>query len=198
MKDFNFYAPTEVVFGKESEKQISQLIRKYGGSKVLLHYGGQSARRSGLLDEVKNQLTQAGISFTELGGVVPNPVLSKVYEGIDIVRRDQLDFILAIGGGSVIDSAKAIGYGSRYDGDVWDFYSGKAQATSCMPIGCVLTIPAAGSEMSYGCVITNDQTNRKWSYNCDLCRMKFAVMNPLRTYTLPAYAHNGTLLLPPR
>ena len=187
MKDFNFYAPTEVVFGKESEKQISQLIRKYGGSKVLLHYGGQSARRSGLLDEVKNQLTQAGISFTELGGVVPNPVLSKVYEGIDIVRRDQLDFILAIGGGSVIDSAKAIGYGSRYDGDVWDFYSGKAQATSCMPIGCVLTIPAAGSEMSYGCVITNDQTNRKWSYNCDLCRMKFAVMNPLRTYTLPAY-----------
>ena len=187
MKDFNFYAPTEVVFGKESEKQISQLVRKYGGSKVLLHYGGQSARRSGLLDEVKAQLTAANIPFTELGGVVPNPVLSKVYEGIDIVRRDSLDFILAIGGGSVIDSAKAIGYGVCYDGDVWDFYSGKAQAKSCMPIGCVLTIPAAGSEMSYGCVITNDKTQRKWSYNCDLGRMKFAVMNPLRTYTLPAY-----------
>lgn len=187
MKDFNFYAPTEVVFGKESEKQISQLIRKYGGTKVLLHYGGQSARRSGLLDEVKAQLTAANIPFTELGGVVPNPVLSKVYEGIDIVRRDSLDFILAIGGGSVIDSAKAIGYGVRYDGDVWDFYSGKSQAKSCMPIGCVLTIPAAGSEMSYGCVITNDKTQRKWSYNCDLGRMKFAVMNPLRTYTLPAY-----------
>lgn len=187
MKDFNFYAPTEVVFGKESEKQISQLIRKYGGTKVLLHYGGQSARRSGLLDEVKVQLTAANIPFTELGGVVPNPVLSKVYEGIDIVRRDSLDFILAIGGGSVIDSAKAIGYGVCYDGDVWDFYSGKAQAKSCMPIGCVLTIPAAGSEMSYGCVITNDKTQRKWSYNCDLGRMKFAVMNPLRTYTLPAY-----------
>ena len=187
MKDFNFYAPTEVVFGKESEKQISQLIRKYGGTKVLLHYGGQSARRSGLLDEVKAQLTAANIPFTELGGVVPNPVLSKVYEGIDIVRRDSLDFILAIGGGSVIDSAKAIGYGVRYDGDVWDFYSGKAQAKTCMPIGCVLTIPAAGSEMSYGCVITNDKTQRKWSYNCDLGRMKFAVMNPLRTYTLPAY-----------
>ena len=187
MKDFNFYAPTEVVFGKESEKQISQLIRKYGGTKVLLHYGGQSARRSGLLDEVKAQLTAANIPFTELGGVVPNPVLSKVYEGIDIVRRDSLDFILAIGGGSVIDSAKAIGYGVCYDGDVWDFYSGKAQAKSCMPIGCVLTIPAAGSEMSYGCVITNDKTQRKWSYNCDLGRMKFAVMNPLRTYTLPAY-----------
>ena len=187
MKDFNFYAPTEVVFGKESEKQISQLIRKYGGTKVLLHYGGQSARRSGLLDEVKAQLTAANIPFTELGGVVPNPVLSKVYEGIDIVRRDSLDFILAIGGGSVIDSAKAIGYGVCYDGDVWDFYSGKAQAKTCMPIGCVLTIPAAGSEMSYGCVITNDKTQRKWSYNCDLGRMKFAVMNPLRTYTLPAY-----------
>lgn len=187
MKDFNFYAPTEVVFGKESEKQISQLVRKYGGSKVLLHYGGQSARRSGLLDEVKAQLTAVNIPFTELGGVVPNPVLSKVYEGIDIVRRDSLDFILAIGGGSVIDSAKAIGYGVCYDGDVWDFYSGKAQAKTCMPIGCVLTIPAAGSEMSYGCVITNDQTQRKWSYNCDLGRMKFAVMNPLRTYTLPAY-----------
>ena len=187
MKDINFYAPTEVVFGKESEKQISQLVRKYGGSKVLLHYGGQSARRSGLLDEVKAQLTAANIPFTELGGVVPNPVLSKVYEGIDIVRRDSLDFILAIGGGSVIDSAKAIGYGVCYDGDVWDFYSGKAQAKSCMPIGCVLTIPAAGSEMSYGCVITNDKTQRKWSYNCDLGRMKFAVMNPLRTYTLPAY-----------
>ena len=187
MKDLNFYAPTEVVFGKESEKQISQLVRKYGGSKVLLHYGGQSARRSGLLDEVKAQLTASNIPFTELGGVVPNPVLSKVYEGIDIVRRDSLDFILAIGGGSVIDSAKAIGYGVCYDGDVWDFYSGKAQAKSCMPIGCVLTIPAAGSEMSYGCVITNDKTQRKWSYNCDLGRMKFAVMNPLRTYTLPAY-----------
>ena len=187
MKDFNFYAPTEVVFGKESEKQISQLIRKYGGTKVLLHYGGQSARRSGLLDEVKAQLTAANIPFTELGGVVPNPVLSKVYEGIDIVRRDSLDFILAIGGGSVIDSAKAIGYGVCYDSDVWDFYSGKAQAKACMPIGCVLTIPAAGSEMSYGCVITNDKTQRKWSYNCDLGRMKFAVMNPLRTYTLPAY-----------
>ncbi len=189
MKDFNFYAPTEVVFGRESEQHISSLVRKYGGSRVLLHYGGESARRSGLLDLVKQQLYSDGIQFTELGGVVPNPQLSMVYEGIKTVRRDSLDFILAIGGGSVIDSAKAIGYGVPYDGDVWDFYSGRAQATTCMPIGCVLTIPAAGSEMSYGCVITNDLVSPplKWSYNCDLGRMRFAVMNPERTYTLPPY-----------
>jgi len=187
MKDFNYYAPTEVVFGKDSERQIAGLIRKYGGSRVLLHYGGKSAQKSGLLDEVRNQLKDAGIEFRELGGVVPNPLLSKVYEGIDMVKKEKIDFILAIGGGSVIDSAKAIGYGSVYDGDVWDFYARKAQAKSCMPIGCVLTIPAAGSEMSYGCVITKDDTKNKWSYNCDLCRMKFAVMNPVRTYTLPAY-----------
>ena len=187
MKDFNFYAPTEVVFGRESEQQTANLVKKYGGTRVLLHYGGQSAKQSGLLDTVRDQLTAASIPFVELGGVVPNPLLSKVYEGIATVRQHGIDFILALGGGSVIDSAKAIGYGSCYDGDVWDFFSGKAKAQSCMPLGCILTIPAAGSEMSYGCVITNDRTQSKWSYNCDLSRMKFAVMNPERTYTLPAW-----------
>lgn len=187
MKDFNFYAPTEVVFGRESEQQTANLVKKYGGTRVLLHYGGQSAKQSGLLDTVRDQLTAASIPFVELGGVVPNPLLSKVYEGIATVRQYGIDFILALGGGSVIDSAKAIGYGSCYDGDVWDFFSGKAKAKSCMPLGCILTIPAAGSEMSYGCVITNDRTQSKWSYNCDLSRMKFAVMNPERTYTLPAW-----------
>ena len=118
MKDFNFYAPTRVVFGRESEDRLPQLIQQYGGSRVLVHYGGGSARRSGLLDKVERLLTDAGIAFVELGGVVPNPLLSKVREGISLCRSEQVDFILAVGGGSVIDSAKAIGYGVGYEGDV--------------------------------------------------------------------------------
>ena len=120
MKDFNFYAPTRVVFGRSSEAQLPQLVRQYGGTKVLIHYGGGSARRSGLLDSVESMLTEAGILFVELGGVVPNPLLSKVREGITLAKAEGVDFILAVGGGSVIDSAKAIGYGVGYAGDVWD------------------------------------------------------------------------------
>ena len=187
MKDFNFYAPTRVVFGRESEEKLPQLIQQYGGTKVLVHYGGGSARRSGLLDKVERMLTEAGISYVELGGVVPNPLLSKVREGIALCRREQVDFILAVGGGSVIDSAKAIGYGVGYDGDVWDFWDGKAVPQACLPIGVMLTIPAAGSEMSSSCVITNDEGMLKRGVNSDLCRCRFAIMNPERTYTLPAY-----------
>ncbi|MBQ9229707.1 MAG: iron-containing alcohol dehydrogenase [Prevotella sp.] len=187
MKDFNFYAPTRVVFGKESEKNIGKLVKEYGGSNVLVHYGGGSAERSGLLNVVRQQLTDAGLAFVELGGVVPNPLLSKVYEGIDLCRQHQIDFILAVGGGSVIDSAKAIGYGVSYAGDVWDFWEGKAKPVDCLPIGAVLTIPAAGSEMSSSCVITKDEGLIKRGINSDLCRCKFAVMNPERTYTLPPY-----------
>lgn len=187
IKDFNFYAPTRVVFGKESEKQIGSLVKDYGGSRILVHYGGGSAERSGLLNVVRQQLTDAGLAFVELGGVVPNPLLSKVYEGIDLCRQNQVDFILAVGGGSVIDSAKAIGYGIPYTGDVWDFWEGKAKPVKCMPIGAVLTIPAAGSEMSSSCVITKDDGLIKRGINSDLCRCKFAVMNPERTYTLPPY-----------
>ena len=187
MKDFNFYAPTRVVFGREAEEKLPQLIQQYGGGKVLVHFGGGSARKSGLLDKVEKMLTEAGISFVELGGVVPNPLLSKVKEGIALCRKEQVDFILAVGGGSVIDSAKAIGYGVGYTGDVWDFWDGKAVPQSCLPIGVMLTIPAAGSEMSSSCVITNDEGMLKRGVNSDLCRCKFAIMNPERTYTLPPY-----------
>ena len=187
IKDFNFYAPTRVVFGGQAEDKIGQLVANYGGTRVLLHYGGGSAERSGLLGVVRQQLTQAGIAWCELGGVVPNPLLSKVREGIDLCRREKDDFILAVGGGSFIDSSKAIGYGVPYPGDVWDFWDGKAVPQACLPIGAVLTIPAAGSEMSSSCVITNDDGLLKRGVNSDLCRCRFAVMNPARTYTLPPY-----------
>ena len=187
IKDFNFYAPTRVVFGRESEEQLPQLIQQYGGGKVLVHFGGGSARRSGLLDKVEKMLSEAGIDYVELGGVVPNPLLSKVCEGIELCKKEHVNFILAVGGGSVIDSAKAIGYGVGYPGDVWDFWNGKAVPQSCLPIGVMLTIPAAGSEMSSSCVITNDEGMLKRGVNSDLCRCKFAIMNPERTYTLPPY-----------
>ena len=187
MKDFTYYAPTRIVFGKESEEKLPQLIRQYGGKKVLVHYGGGSAKRSGLLDKVFTMLDDAGIAYVALGGVVPNPVLSLVKEGIDLCHKEQVDFILAVGGGSVIDSSKAIGYGVGYEGDVWDFWNGKAVPQSCLPIGVVLTIPAAGSEMSSSCVITNEEGMLKRGVNSDLCRCKFAIMNPERTYTLPKF-----------
>ena len=187
MKDFNFYAPTRVVFGKSAETKIGELVKACDGHKILVHYGGGSAERSGLLGVVRSQLADAGLEFVELGGVVPNPLLSKVYDGIDLCRKEGVDFILAVGGGSVIDSAKAIGYGVNYDGDVWDFWAGKATPQSCLPVGVVLTIPAAGSEMSSSCVITKDEGLIKRGINSDLCRCKFAVMNPERTFTLPPY-----------
>lgn len=187
IKDFNFYTPTRVVFGRESELQVSELIKQYGGSRVLVHYGGGSAKRSGLLDRIYAQLQTAGIDYVSLGGVVPNPLLSLVYQGIELCRREQIDFILAVGGGSVIDSAKAIAYGVGYDGDVWDFWAGSAVPQSCLPVGTVLTIPAAGSEMSSSCVITKDEGLLKRGINSDLCRCKFCIMNPELTYTLPAY-----------
>ena len=187
MKDFNYYAPTRVIFGRESEEKLVEQIRQNGGTKVLVHFGGGSARKSGLLDKVEKMLREADIAFVELGGVVPNPLLSKVHEGIELCRKERVDFILAVGGGSVIDSAKAIGYGVGYEGEVWDFWDGKAVPQSCLPIGVMLTIPAAGSEMSSSCVITNDEGMLKRGVNSDLCRCKFAIMNPERTYTLPPY-----------
>ena len=187
MKDFNIYTPTRVVFGRESEDRLPELIKQYGGTKVLVHFGGGSARRYGLLDKVEQMLDQAGIAYVELGGVVPNPLLSKVREGISLCRRESVDFILAVGGGSVIDSAKAIAYGVPYEGDVWDFWDGKAVPQSALPVGTMLTIPAAGSEMSSSCVITQDEGMLKRGVNSDLCRCKFAIMNPERTYTLPKY-----------
>ncbi len=187
INDFNFYAPTRVVFGRNAEKKIGELVASCQCRKVLIHYGGGSAERSGLLNVVREQLNTAGIPHVELGGVVPNPLLSKVYEGIELCRREQVDFILAVGGGSVIDSSKAIGYGVPYEGDVWGFWDSKGTPKQCLPIGAVLTIPAAGSEMSSSTVITKDEGLVKRGFNCDLCRCKFAVMNPERTYTLPPY-----------
>ena len=187
MKDFNYYAPTEVVFGKKSEEQVAALVKKYGGTKVLVHYGGKSAVKSGLLDKVCNLLKAGGVDYVSLGGVVPNPRLSLAQQGIDLCRKEGVDFILAVGGGSVIDSSKCIGYGVPYEGNVWDFYLGKATPTKMLPIACVLTIPAAGSEMSESSVITNEDGDVKLGYSNNLSRPKFAIMNPCRTFTLPPY-----------
>ena len=187
MKDFNYYAPTEVVFGENSEEQVAALVKKYGGTKVLVHYGGKSAERSGLLDKICGLLTDGGIAFKKLGGVVPNPRLSLVHEGIKLCREEGIDFILAVGGGSVIDSSKAIAYGVPYEGEVWDFYLGKDKATKMLPVASVLTIPAAGSEMSEASVITNEDGDVKLGYSNNLSRPKFAIMNPKRTFTLPPY-----------
>ncbi len=187
MQNFSYYAPTQVVFGSDSEDKVASLIKKYGGTKVLLHYGGQSAIKSGLLPKVEQILKEAGISYVSLGGVVPNPRLSKVHEGIELCRKEGVDFILAVGGGSVIDSSKAIGYGINYEGDVWDFYTGKAKPQTFVPLATILTIPAAGSEMSNSSVITNEDGDIKLGYSNNLCRPKFAIMNPERTFTLPAW-----------
>ncbi|MBR6180063.1 MAG: iron-containing alcohol dehydrogenase [Prevotella sp.] len=187
MKDFVYYAPTEVVFGEHSEERVASLTKKYGGTKVLVHYGGKSAVRSGLLDKICGLLSEGGIDHMTLGGVVPNPRLSKVYEGIELCRKEGVDFILAVGGGSVIDSAKAIAYGVCHEGDVWDFYLGKAEPRQMLPVATVLTIPAAGSEMSEASVITNEDGDIKLGYSNDMSRPKFAIMNPRRTFTLPPY-----------
>jgi alcohol dehydrogenase YqhD (iron-dependent ADH family) len=187
MKNFEYYAPTKVIFGKDAEEQTGSLILAQNCKKVLVHFGSSSAKKSGLLDRILNSLTMAGIDYVSLGGVVPNPRLSKVYEGIELCKKEAVDFILAVGGGSVIDSAKAIGYGMANDCDVWDLYSGKVKATGCLPVGVILTISAAGSEMSNSSVITKEEGGLKRGCNTDYARCKFAIMNPELTYTLPQY-----------
>ena len=188
MKDFNYYAPTEVMFGENSEEQVAALVKKYGGTKVLVHYGGKSAERSGLLDKICGLLSEGGVAYVKLGGVVPNPRLSLAKKGIELCRQEGVDFILAVGGGSVIDSAKCIAYGVCMEGDVWDLYLGKVEAPQTMlPVASVLTIPAAGSEMSEASVITNEDGDVKLGYSNNMSRPKFAIMNPRRTMTLPPY-----------
>ena len=187
MKDFQYYAPTQVLFGKGVAERAGELVRKHGGTRVLLHYGGGSVKRSGLLDKVIASLDEAGVSYVELGGVVPNPRVGKVREGIELCRRERVDFLLAVGGGSVIDSCKAIAYGLPYEGDVWDFYDRKATPKAAFPVGCVLTLAATGSEMSDSSVITNEENGKKRGVNNDLCRCRFALLDPELTYTLPAY-----------
>lgn len=186
--NFEFYAPTSILFGKDTEKTVGQQVKKYGASHVLIVYGGGSVIRSGLLDVLKEALADENIAFSELGGVVPNPHLDKVYEGIRIGRETGADFLLAAGGGSAIDTAKAIAYGlAEPDHDVWELYERKRTAKKCLPVGCVLTIAAAGSEMSASSVITNEKTGSKKGYGSSLARPVFAIMNPKFTMTLPDY-----------
>lgn len=187
MLNFEYYTPTKVVFGKDAEKDVGRLILENSAKKILLHYGSGSVKKTGLLDRIKKSLDENSLEYVELGGVKPNPRLSLVYEGIALGKREKVDFILAIGGGSVIDSAKAIAYGIKDEGDVWDFFAKKRLATSALSIGVVLTIAAAGSEMSNSSVITNEDGLIKCSYNDNLSRPKFAIMNPTLTMTLPDY-----------
>ena len=186
MNNFNFYSPTFFAFGRDAEAQAGALVRRFGGTKVLIHYGGGSVVRSGLLDRVKTSLGEAGIDFIELGGVKPNPRSGLVYEGIELARREGVDFLLAVGGGSTIDSAKAIAAGAVYEGDFWDFYSGKP-IERALPVGTILTIAAAGSEGSPDSVITNEDGMFKRGASGDAIRPRFSILNPALTQTLPPY-----------
>lgn len=186
MENFTFYSPTYFVFGKDEENNTAKYVKRFGGHKVLLHYGGGSVIRSGLLDRVKASLKEQGIEYIELGGVKPNPRSGLVYEGIDLCRKEKVDFVLAVGGGSTIDSAKAIAAGTVYDGDFWDFYQGKP-VEKALPIGTVLTIAAAGSEGSPDSVITNENGMFKRGASGEALRPAFSILNPALTQTLPAY-----------
>ncbi len=187
MFDFKYYTPTKVLFGKNTEDKVAELIQEFGGKKVLIHYGGGSVIRSGLLQRVTDQLDKAGIKYVKLGGAVPNPHLSLVYDGIELCKKEGVDFLLAVGGGSVIDSVKAIGYGLKNEGDVWDFYDYKRTAKASMPIGVILTLAATGSEMSDSSVITKEEGLVKRGYSSDFGRPRFAILNPELTMTLPDY-----------
>ena len=188
MEQFKYYAPTKILFGKNTEAEVGELCKTQGASKVLVHFGGSSAKKSGLLDRVCGALQEAGLHYVTLGGVVPNPRLSKVYEGIEICRREKVDFILAVGGGSVIDTAKAIAYGlAEPEKDVWELYEHTRTARKCLPVASILTIAAAGSETSNSSVITRVDTHQKRAYNDDISRPKFAIMDPELTKTLPDY-----------
>ena len=186
MENFTFYSPTKFVFGKGTENEAGSLVKSFGGSNVLIHYGGGSVVRSGLLDRVKASLDNSGIRYTLLGGVKPNPRSGLVYEGIRICKQENIDFILAVGGGSAIDSSKAIAAGTLYDGDFWDFYSGKP-IERALPVGTVLTIAAAGSEGSGDSVITKEEGMFKRGTGSEAIRPKFSIMNPELTTTLPPY-----------
>lgn len=186
MENFTFYAPTYFVFGKETENETGKYVKRFGGSKVLIHYGKFSVIKSGLLDRVKKSLDNENIEYMELGGVLPNPRSDLVYEGIDICKKNNIDFILAVGGGSVIDSSKAIAAGTVYEGDFWDFYSGKL-VEKALPVGTVLTIAAAGSEGSPDSVITNIDGMNKRGATGEGFRPKFSILNPELTQTLPEY-----------
>ena len=187
MDNFEFVSPTRFIFGRGVENQTGAKLAERGARKVLLHYGGRSAIKSGLIDRVKASLDAAGVAHVELGGVRPNPEIGMVREGVALCKEQGVDWILAVGGGSVIDSAKGIALGAFYDGDVWDFFAEAKPAGKVLPIACVLTIPAAGSEASMNTVVSNDELQRKAGYGSDAIRPELAFMNPELTFTLPAY-----------
>ena len=186
MNNFTFFSPTYFVFGKDEENNAGKYVKRFGGSKVLLHYGGGSGVRSGLLERVRKSLQEQGIASVELGGVKPNPRSGLVYEGIELCRKENVDFVLAVGGGSTIDSAKAIAAGTVYEGDFWDFYMGKP-VTKALPVGTILTIAAAGSEGSPDSVITKEEGMLKRGASGEAYRPVFSILNPALTQTLPAY-----------
>lgn len=186
MNNFNFYSPTFFEFGKDTETKTGKLVARFGGKKVLVHYGSGSVVRSGLLARVTKSLEEAGIQYVELGGVVPNPRSGLVYEGIELCRKEGVDFILAVGGGSAIDSAKAIAIGVPYEGDFWDFYQGRP-IKEALPVATILTLAAAGSEASNSSVITHENGNMKRGTGSNLIRPVFSILNPELTTTLPPY-----------
>ena len=187
MFNFQYFTPTKVAFGKGTVSRLPELVKETGATKLLIHYGGGSVIRSGLMDQVRSLLDEAGVAYVMLGGAVPNPRLSLVREGIELVKKENVDLILAVGGGSAIDSAKAIGYGVANEGDVWDFYDYKRVAKACVPIGVILTLSATGSEMSDSSVITKEEGLVKRGYSSDYGRPCFAILDPVLTMTLPDY-----------
>lgn len=187
MNSFEFYSPTKVIFGKDVENLVGSEIRKWGGKKVLVHFGGKSAKKSGLLDRVEASLKKEGLDYVMLGGVKPNPRLSLVREGIELCRKEGVDFILGVGGGSAIDSAKAIALGVPYEGDVWDIFDRKAEPTAALSHANILTLAATGTETSSSAVITNEDGWLKRGYNTELNRPRFTLLNPELLYTVPPY-----------
>lgn len=187
IQNFEFYSPTRFVFGKAAEEQVGAKLAERGAKKVLVHYGSERLKENGLLGKIEESMKAAGIDFVELGGVRPNPEITLVREGQKLCKAEGVDWVLAVGGGSVIDSAKAICLSAGYDGDPWDFYAHKAQAIEALPLACVLTIPAAGSEGSKNSVISNDELQMKSGYGNDILRSRVSFMNPELTYSLPKW-----------
>ena len=187
MLNFQYFAPTKVFFGRDTHKQVGEIIKSYGYKKIMLQYGMGSVKKSGLFDEVMDSLKSAGIEVVEFGGVEPNPKLSYVREAIEVARKEQVELILALGGGSVIDSSKYTATGAKYSGDVWDFPTRRATPADGIPVACILTIAAAGSEMSSSAVVSNEELHQKRGYNSEFNRCKFAIMNPCLTYSVSEY-----------
>lgn len=187
MLDFIYHAPTKVFFGKGTHKNVGEIIKNYGYKKIMLQYGMGSIKKTGLYDEVMSSLKENDIEVVEMGGVEPNPKLSFVREAIRVAKKEKVEMILAVGGGSAIDSSKYTATGARYEGDVWDFPERKATPKDALPVGCILTIAAAGSEMSSSAVISNEELHMKKGYNSEFNRCKFAICNPELTYTLSGY-----------